>query len=773
MKSYLKFLSRNKLYTAIQALGLIVSLAFVILIGAYVRQQWQVAKGKPEWKNYYAVGILKDFVNMAPDGLAAALKDAIPGVDKATVYTSRGFEPTVGDVCFRRTGVKAIEPDFLDMFPISWVQGSEEDLKGDRVAISEEILAQLGSDEVLGDRLTTARDTLTISAVFKDMGTPMFQDVKFLRILDSEPLSPGATGGTYCLISSSMPEGDLRAALNSFFKAHDINKWTWNDDLDFNGSLVRMDQMYFSDLNRAGNGMARGNRSLLLMLTAVVLLLLMSAVFNYINLSAAFAEKRVKEMGMRAILGASKGSIIRTFLLESLLFTAVCAVLSIVLAYYFTPILTRYVEMNTASKVISVPFSWQWDCVSVGMLVLLVLGLGLLAGWIPSRIASRYDPVQIVKGDYRVRNKRIFSKVFIVFQTALAVLLVSFALVLEHQFSYMAHRPLGADVDDLYMQYLVSQPHADAVKQLTFVTESGLSTGYPGGPGWKVSSTIKDLSNKQVTVSFLQCTPEVFEMFHFDIVEDFHLPPGAGLWVSESALAELEMDPDLPILPQGIGFVNGMEVAGIIKDFAVTDAAHVDGKETGIVAVDKDLNSHFMILKIAGDHKEAEKTLREIYTRFSMEEDGDEGMPEMSGFIQDKLAQGLDEAKKYMRLMELFMYLAILVALLGLLAMSALFASEQTHDIAVRKVLGGTVGGEVMRGVGAYMLLVIIASIIAVPIAVWLSGHYLEGFNYRISNYGWIFAVAVVISLLISFLAVLWQTLKAAKTNPAIELKKE
>ena len=773
MKSYLKFLSRNKLYTAIEAVGLVVSLAFVILIGSYVRQQWQVARGKPEWKHYYAVGILKDFVNMAPDGLAAALKDAIPGVDKATVYTSRGFEPTVGDVCFRRTGIKAIEPDFLDMFPISWAQGSEEDLKGDRVAVSEEILAQLGSDDILGKRLTTDRDTLTISAVFKDIGTPMFQDVKFLRVLDSEPLSPGAYGGTYCLISSSMPEKDLRAAVNSFFKAHDINKWSWNDDVDLNGSLVRMDQMYFSDQNRAGNGIAKGNRSLLVMLSAVVLLLLLSSVFNYINLSAAFAGKRIKEMGTRAILGASRGSIVRAFLAESLLFTAVCATLSIILAYLFTPILTRYVETHSGSSVISVPFSWQWDWISVGVLVLLVLALGLLAGWIPSRIASKYDAVQIVKGDYRVRNKRIFSKVFIVFQTALAVLLVSFALVLEHQFSYMAHRPLGADVHDLYIQFLVSQPHADAVEQLPFVTESGLSTGYPGGPGWKVSSTIKELSNKQVTVSILQCTPKVFEMFHFDIVEDFHLPSGAGLWVSESALAELEMNPDLPILPQGIGFVNGMEVAGIIKDFAVTDAAHVDGKETGIVAVDKDLNSHYMVLKITGDHKEAEKTLREMYTRYSMEEDGDEGMPEMSGFIQDKLVRGLDEAKKYMRLMELFMYLAILVALLGLLAMSALFASEQTHDVAVRKVFGGTVGGEVMRGVGSYMLLVAIACVLAVPVAVWLCGRYLEGFNYRISNYGWIFAVAVAIALVISFLAVLWQTLKAARTNPAVELKKE
>jgi putative ABC transport system permease protein len=105
--------------------------------------------------------------------------------------------------------------------------------------------------------------------------------------------------------------------------------------------------------------------------------------------------------------------------------------------------------------------------------------------------------------------------------------------------------------------------------------------------------------------------------------------------------------------------------------------------------------------------------------------------------------------------------------------MSALYASERTHDIAVRKVFGSTVRGETLKSVGSYMVLVGISCLIAVPVAVWLAGKYLEDFNYRISGYGWIFAVAVLITLAISFLAVLWQNLKAAKTNPAIELKKE
>lgn len=214
-------------------------------------------------------------------------------------------------------------------------------------------------------------------------------------------------------------------------------------------------------------------------------------------------------------------------------------------------------------------------------------------------------------------------------------------------------------------------------------------------------------------------------------------------------------------------------MAGVVKDFALTDAAHVNDDLLGILSVYDDPDSPYRVLRIEGDHKEAEKELQALYKRFSMERDGYEGIPELSGFMKDLLDAKLGEAENYMHLIELFMFLAVMVSLLGLLAMSALYASERTHDIAVRKVFGSTVRGETLKSVGSYMVLVGISCLIAVPVAVWLAGKYLEDFNYRISGYGWIFAVAVLITLAISFLAVLWLNLKAAKTNPAIELKKE
>ena len=126
-----------------------------------------------------------------------------------------------------------------------------------------------------------------------------------------------------------------------------------------------------------------------------------------------------------------------------------------------------------------------------------------------------------------------------------------------------------------------------------------------------------------------------------------------------------------------------------------------------------------------------------------------------------------------MRLVEIFMLLSILISLLGLLAMSTYYADEKSRDIAVRKVFGGTVDTEARRSIRDYMVLVGIACLIGIPIAVFAAQEYLKDFIFRLEGYWWIFVLAVAITLAISFLAVLWQTLKAARANPAVELKKE
>ena len=776
MKSYLKFLSRNKLYATIEAVGLIVSLAFVILIGSYVRQQWRVAKGAPEWKHYYIVGIDYEKVDFAPKGLHYLIKESLPGVDLATEYTHYLFvNGQLGNYPIESAHGVTVSPDFFQMFPVEWVAGDPASLIGGGVAVSESFADRYSPDQDIMDRIILAgTDTIQVKAVFKSFESKIFPGTELIEVEDNQTFtSIGPSSNTSCIISTMIPEDELVMGLDKLFETHLPKSMGRDKSRRFvNGSIERMDRLYFSELN-SDNNFCKGNLSLLRMLAAIVLLLLLSAVFNFINLAAALAGRRAKEMGIRSILGSSRGQILRRYLTESLLFAAVCALLAVLLAYALTPVIQDYIDARHGERVTSVPFTWQWDAISVGILILLVLIVGLPAGWIPARISSRFTPSQIVKGDFRHRSKRFFSKVFIIIQTALAVMLFAFSLVMERQFSHMIHRPLGADADQLYVQWRLSDALDNALDQLPFVSGRGQSLGYPGWALATISVRSKD-GNGTYTFAIIQMDPEAFRLCRFEIVEDYHTPLGTGIWLAESTYKRLCQDyGDLNPLPKDIPLFEN-NFAGIIKDFATSDAAHINPNVMGMLNVQKPTtNAAFNLLKIEGDRKEAEKSLQAIYKRFCEEQYGSLRNDSFNCYIQDAMRRGLVEAERQMRMVELFMILAVLVSLLGLLAMSSFFASEHTHDVAVRKVFGGTVGGEVMRGVGSYMLLVLIACVLAVPVAVWLSGRYLEGFDYRISGYGWIFAVAVAIALIISFLAVLWQTLKAARTNPAVELKKE
>jgi putative ABC transport system permease protein len=176
------------------------------------------------------------------------------------------------------------------------------------------------------------------------------------------------------------------------------------------------------------------------------------------------------------------------------------------------------------------------------------------------------------------------------------------------------------------------------------------------------------------------------------------------------------------------------------------------------------------LIETTGDRKEAYSKIMETYEEYAKDREVYLNYP---SWIDETIAEAWKPAYNNMRLMEIFMLLSIIISLLGLLAMSTYYAGVKSRDIAVRKVFGGTVDSEAWRSIREYMILVGIACLIGVPIAVYAAQEYLKDFIYRLEGYWWIFVVAVLITLVISLLSVLWQTLRAARTNPATELKKE
>ena len=217
-------------------------------------------------------------------------------------------------------------------------------------------------------------------------------------------------------------------------------------------------------------------------------------------------------------------------------------------------------------------------------------------------------------------------------------------------------------------------------------------------------------------------------------------------------------------------------IGGIIHDFPARPASEGSINPNGCVIVTRAEElyyAHCLLIGTTGEDKSYEEQILQAYREFRLETAGVEEPAWRYGFIKDINRKQLAPVKRTLRLVELFAVLSVLIALLGLLAMSTYFADENTKQIAVRKVFGADVNSETWRNVRSYMILVGIACLVGIPLAIWAARLYLQRFAYRVEGYGWVFVVAFIISLAIAFGTVLWQTLKAARTNPAVELKKE
>ncbi len=761
MKSYLKFLSRNKLYTAIEFVGLAVSLAFVIIIGSYVWQQFAVTRENPYRESIYVPG-LPNYPSLTyafPDVITE-----IPEIEVVSRYCA--VAPTYGKNEVLWGG--AVDRQFFDLFPnYRFVEGSPDVLSSPSNIIVTESFARK-KDLSLGDRLDLNGEEYTVAAIVEDShGTVMKVDEAFLPVENYKDYwQPFDNfGSTICFIKV-LPGTDrqtlydkLEAVCKKVYP--EMYGHAFFDHLE----LSRYDELFFKD---TGNQFLHGDLKTIRTLLLVGLLLLLSAIFNYVNLSVALTGKRAKEMAVRQLSGASKGRVVGKYITESIVFTAACFGAGLLIAEAFSPMMNRLLSNP------DIPIRVAWKPGYVCAYVVIILVVGVICGIIPAVMAGRYNSLEVMKGDYRRKSKMVFSKVFIVLQNALAVILIALAITMEAQMRKTQSRPMHIDIKDKFSLSFITRedqtPLKDALERLPFVKRVGRCSGVPGiGTGGQYSKT---RDGQDIMYRLYSMDSTAFQMFNFEILKDYNAPIFNSVWFSDESFAATGFDEDyhdISVLSQrASGYEN---LAGVFKAFP-TNNANMGEEEHAIVCVvrPEDIWIGSYLIETTGDRKEAYSKIMETYEEYAKDREVYLNYP---SWIDETIAEAWKPAYNNMRLVEIFMLLSIIISLLGLLAMSTYYADEKSRDIAVRKVFGGTVDSEAWRTIRDYMILVGIACVIGIPIAVYAAQEYLKDFIYRLEGYWWIFVAAVLLTGLIAFVSVIWQVLKAARTNPAIELKKE
>ncbi|MBQ8072014.1 MAG: ABC transporter permease [Bacteroidales bacterium] len=790
MNSYLKFLSRNKLYSAVEAVGLAVSLAFVILIGSFVVQQYQVAHESPSWKRTFVLGS-EEFLGLTYWDKEELLMN-IPEVEAASTVTLL-WNPVVkvGQERVQSKGIEA-DADFFRVFPqYRMVEGNLSDFVGkEDVLLSESFSRKIGA--TIGQTIEVDDSFLTVKGVFADFDGTFFVTSDIITNVSntwaaSESKSFNSIGN-YTTWFRVRDDADLPSVQDKV-KAllHRNYDSAWGAERVDSWRAFRMDEAFFFD--GGSNGLTRsGSPSMLRLLTAVVLLLLLSAVFNYVNLSLALTGKRAKEMATRRLLGADKADILWKYIAESVAFTAVCFAAALLLAYLLLPMVNSLVSTADPDEVMlgladtSVMISFRMTPLYVAAYLLAILVLGIICGLLPAFAASAYQPIDVIRGKLRRRSKMVLSKMFIIVQNVLSVFLITLALVMEVQMRHMLTRPTHAATENLYYIEYSAQNYdqmrlfKDKVDRLPFVERSGVGRGIPGMIN--MTTGIRVDEEHHVDMPVIICDSTYFSLLGLEIEEDFGHPLVHSLWMSRSAFNAAGVSDTSTVFPRRIS-MNGARpeyIGGIVADFPSRPASESEQNPNGgvIVVRTEDLNwSNCLLIGTTGEDPSYGEQILKAYREYRLETAGVEDPAWRYGFMDEINRTSLSKVRRSLRLVELFAVLSVLISLLGLLAMSTYFADENTRQIAVRKVFGSDVRKETYRNVRSYMILVGVSCIVGIPLAVWASEVYMERFSYRAEGYGWVFPVSALISLLIAFVTVLWQTVRAARTNPATELKKE
>ncbi len=408
-------------------------------------------------------------------------------------------------------------------------------------------------------------ETFTVCGVYKDFsGTMMppsdiLSNPEYDAAYSSGRIHPFSTIGQYVTLIKVKESTDREALAK---KVEDICKEHYDSNFVKSTPIYTVPELYFNPEQWIFH---RGNKSVLQMLLVVVLLLLTSAIFNYVNLNLALSGKRAKEMATRRLLGAPQGSIVWKYIGESILFTAVCFALALLLSWALLPIMNELllnVTTDPGNTWMYIPVTLGLSAGTVAAYALAIVLIGALAGIAPALFASRFAPIDIVRGTFRRRSKMVFSKVFIVFQNTVSVILIAMAILMEAQLGHMMHRPLNARSEGLYSlgfyarDYSEVEPLVDRLNRIPEVKRVAFGRGFPGQMNMELGFKAPDGTHHQTQV--IACTPEYFEMLGLKVVKDFGTPRENSVWMSQSLANEIELSDTTMTYYAGRFQVNGI-----------------------------------------------------------------------------------------------------------------------------------------------------------------------------------------------------------------------
>ena len=774
MKSFWNFLKKNKLYGAVNLVGLTVSMAFVLLLAVYIHRQLSTDSFQQNADRIYAVAS-EDNVNMGY-WLDKHLKNNFPEIEKgccvANIASAAAFNIN-GERVYGST--MAADSTFFEIFSYDLVEGNKADwrVSWDRCMVSREFAnAHFSDKDPLGQIISLNYEgsfQLTVCGVYEDFGNSILKAPDVLirgdimpKINSSHDEFMSNAGGGVCFVMT-YPGADLQARQSDILDWCEENFWVYKSQYD-NVRLIPLRNMYFLDDGNKDwtETIQFGNRSFVNLLLAMCILLLAFAVLNYINMTTALTGFRAKEMATRRLVGADKRSIFLKVIAESTLICGISMLLAILLAEALAPTASRILEYQVSVFKAVTPVN-----------ILLVLGfilvLGILAGIVPALLIQKAQPIEIVRGTLRLKTKTVYSKVIIIIQNVVAVVMLVSALTMALQIRHMISADLGYNtkdilvVDNAFGQTGQIRPLLDKWREEPCVEEVGQGDGIPleGTNNW----TMEMPDGHWVSFQQIQGDDKYFDILGLKVKQDNHQPN--KWWLNEYAFKQIGIEETATEFQTA---QNGTRsIGGIYYDFKIRP---LEQDQSAAMIYNRGENPDddypwVLLVKTTGDQAAAKKRVEAVAGEVFP------GRLFEGQYIEEMIADGFKDESRVLKIVLIFTLLSVLVSALGLFAMSSYYMQQEIRSVSVKKVFGADYSGVLKELVLSFMKMVGIAFVIGVPIAWFIMNRWLSGYGHRISLHWWIFALAGLAVAIIAAVSVLYQSIKTARTNPAEALKKE
>lgn len=804
-------LMKNKTFTFINIFGLTLGFLCFILLSLYIHDELSFDLFHKDSARMYRVlqhekmddGTIRDVATTAarigPEATAQ-----FPEVESSTRISSIG-RITMGNDPANRDyePITITDTNIFSFFDFPLLEGDPHTAltKPDAIVVSESFARKyFGTTDVMGKQIwssLTRNDKtvdFTITGIMKDF--PKNSHIQ-LEVIFSDSSWPSVfnwyqdfissdwesnTYLTYVKLRDTENKDAVESKITTLVKEHYPATKTFKSEFSLQPfSDIHLNSANIQDSDVAANGM---NPFYLYMFSGVGILLLLIACLNYMNLSTAAAFKRTREIGTRKTLGAQKTQLIAQFITDSIFLSVIALILALVVLQIALPFVNQFTEKQLT--LISLPFSW-----SFGILCVLLVA-ALLSALYPAFITARVSPAEALKKEIRFANTRLpVRKLLVVVQFTISIIMISSTLIIYKQLDFMRSKDIGIETENLLVIDINSgrlrrnfeNIKAEFGKPAEVVSVS-TSTRVPGE--WKsfpiatVNAMGEPLGKEMIYVGI----DEAFlKTYNIELKEGRNFTAGpadsAKVILTELAVKQLGLtNPigqvvEIPTVRWGgsvepLDRVFRAEVVGIAENFHF-ESLRVDMKPIIFVAPNTPIQRiDYYTLKIrTNDWPGVIEKLKAINTNI------DADNPMEYTFLDTRFEKFYQADVQRGQIFMSFSLVVVLIACMGLFALVSYSVEARVKEIGIRKVLGASVNNIVGMISREFLILVLIACVLAIPVAWIFMEKWLLDFAYRINLGGGIFALAGIIILLIAGVTISLRTIKAATANPVKSLRNE